>query len=247
MVAGMYVVAIVRLGTTIEAEAAALAAGLGTLAYSERVKLNVGVPAIVLESADRARAVGLAEELRGRGHDAVVCDTDEVVSSGEMPRLRHFRFEPGALVRVGEGSETAVPWGDIVALLRATHREVTTDVKVVSERKFAPGRAILTGGLSISKTKQREVETRTDTTEPVLYVFHRHGPPWLLAQYHANYSALGARVQPTALASFGATVEYLRAHASNARFDDRLLQRRTTIDDLDRLAHILAHSLAPAW
>ena len=173
---------------------------------------------------------------------------------------RHVRVDGAVLLDVAPGKGTFVvdtAHGRIEVLgtrflvegsaERTLTAVVRGEVKLVSERKFAPGRALLTGGLSMSKTKEREVERRSDTTEPVLYVFRRRGAPWLLGQYHANYSALGASLQPTAIANFAATVERLRALAPTAFSDDRLLQRRTTTDDLDLLAHILAHAHAAAW
>ncbi len=242
----MHVVAITRLATSVEQEAAALAASLAALPYTMELKLRVGLPAVVFETADEDRARALAAELRRRGHDALVCDTDDVVAANDMTPLRHFRFDAGALVLVASHGDAEVPWSDITALLRATHRTESKEVRTVTERKFNAGRAILTGGLSISKTTKREIETRTDDSEPVLYIFRRHGAPWLLGQYHANYGALGARLAPTAIANFLTTIERLRALATAARSDDRLMARRTTIADLDLLAHLLARTLAPA-
>jgi hypothetical protein len=59
-----YVVAIMALGTTVEAEAQALAADLGTTAYEGRLKLVAGVPAIVLATTDIDAAQLLVGKLK---------------------------------------------------------------------------------------------------------------------------------------------------------------------------------------
>lgn len=242
----MHVVAITRLHGSMEAEADALAADLGTLAYSARLTLRAGVPAVVLETADGDQAAALAARLRQRGHGALACDTADVAAARDLTLVRHFRFEPTALVVRTSAGDDALAWADITALVRATHRTEARDVKVVSERTFDAGRAILTGGLSMSKNVKREVVTRTDESEPVLYLFRRGGPPWLLGQYRANYDGLGAELQPTAIANFVTTVARLRARAPRAHVDDRLLARRTTTAELDLLAHLLVAGLAQA-
>src|SRR3954451_25225367 len=94
----MHVVALAEIATSIEAEAAALAADLGTTAYEERLKLAAGLPAIVLTSADPAGALEPLATLPARRHGAVACDAAEVVPSHAMVPLRRFTFEPDALV-----------------------------------------------------------------------------------------------------------------------------------------------------
>ena len=69
----MYVVAILELATSVEAEAAALAADLGSTAYEQRLHLVAGLPAVVLTTADPARGtVGAALGYPGGGPLVVV-------------------------------------------------------------------------------------------------------------------------------------------------------------------------------
>src|SRR6185436_643988 len=119
----MHVVAILELATSIDAEAVALAADLGTTAYEERLKLAGGLPAIVLLSAEAAPARALLTKIRGRGHGALAIDAAEVVPSTEMIVVRRFAFEPDALVLQGSGAR--MPYSDIVAIVRAVHRTRT--------------------------------------------------------------------------------------------------------------------------
>ncbi len=240
----MRVIAIARLGTPIEREAEALAADLGTLAYGERLKLSAGLPAIVLSTPDEARAESLLQNLRRRGHEAIACLASDVVPSGAMISLRRFRLDDDALV-ASDQAEERLPWNDISALLRATQRTRTQTVDVVKEKKFDLPRALATGGLIRNRTTKREVSTRSEVIEPVLYLFRRSGKtPFILREQGTHYGALGSQLEPTAPRNFKLTVDHLRARAPLATFDERLLTRKCSPQELDLLAHLLALSIA---
>src|SRR5207237_1120371 len=124
--------------------------------------------------------------------------------------------------------------------VRARHQGATEAIEVVREKKFDLGRAILTGGLIMRKTEKREVTSRTEASEQVLYLFRSsRGVPWLLREHDAHYDALGAAVAPTTSRNFATAVEQFRARAPHARFDDSLL-RRPKVADVDLYAHLIA-------
>ncbi len=231
-----HVVAILKLAAPIDVEAKALAADLGTTAYEMRLKLAAGLPAIVLATTDGATAAALAGKLRSRGHRAEHVHLADVVRATAMVQLRRFELAADALV----AGDAQLPWSDICAFVRARHHhrdETTTKVK---EKKFDATRAVLSGGLVTRKTHTRDVTTRTETTEQVLYVFRASDDtPWLLREHATNFAGLGAALAPTATQNFAVAVDQLRARAPHAAFDDTLV-RRPTIDDVDLYAHLVA-------
>lgn len=247
----MQVVAILELAGTIESAAAALAAALGTLAYEERLKLAAGLPAVVLMTPDAARAAALVDALAQKGQPAVTFASSEVVAASEMVTLKRFAIERDALV-ANVGDER-LPWARVTALVRATDRRRVESTNVVAEKKFDLGRTVMTGGLVRSRTTRREVTTRADDAEPVLYLFAGDGArPWLLREQGTHYEGLGDRLAPTAPANFLATVAEFRARAPHARYDERLVTRRrpaatapaspgklTSPHDLDLLAYLV--------
>jgi hypothetical protein len=238
---GVHVVAVTELATPIDRAAAAVAAALGTLPYEERLKLAVGLPAVVLQTADAERAAALAAALRAHGHRVLLRSSDEVVAASDMITLRRFAFDDDALVAAGE----QLPWDDVAVLVRAIDRRKRQSATVVAEKKLDLARAVITGGLVRSKTTRREVTTRVDESEPALYVFRASGgTPWILREQGTHYEALGARLSPTAAPNFVATVGELRARAPRARYDERLVTRRVPPDELDLLAHLVAWSLS---
>lgn len=235
-----HIVALTALASGIEDEAKALATELGITAYEARLKLGAGVPAIVLSTPDRTRADALGASLRTRGHVALVCRMSDVVPASAMTSLRRFQLEGDALV----ADEARLPWSDISALVRATHRRVTESTEKVKDKQLSIGRAIATGGLIMRKTVQRDVVTRSQDTESVLYIFRASGEPsWLLRERGTHFGGLGPRLTQLASQNFALTVAELRSRAGHARYDDRLLARKPPADEIDLFAHLIAWSL----
>jgi hypothetical protein len=231
-----YVVAIVALATTVEAEAKALAADLGTTAYEERLKLVAGFPAIVLATVDVDAARTLVGKLQTRKHRALLCRVSDVVRASKMVQMQNFQFDDEGL----ESGRERMPWADLSTLVRARHQRQVGTTKVVKQKKFDATRAVLTGGLVTHKTQKREVSSTTEDVEQVLYLFRASGnTPWILREHATNYSALGAVLTPTATRNFAIVVELLRKRAPHAVFDDSLI-RRPTIEDVDLYAHVVA-------
>ncbi len=222
----MHVVALTELATPIEAEAAALAADLGTTAYEERLKLVAGLPAIVLTSADPAPARALFEKIRARRHGALLCDAADVVPSGAMVPLRSFTFEPDALVAT-EVPGARLPYDDILGIFRASHQTRTETRTESTTKQFSAGRALLTGGLVLTKTVSREEKSLTEEREQVCYLFRAGGDtPWLLRERGTQYAGLGAELGPSSAQNFVATIARLRKLAPGAVYDERLMNPR---------------------
>jgi hypothetical protein len=282
----MHVVAIAELGAPIAEEAPALAADLGSSVYDERLNLNAGLPAVVLATADAARARTLLERLRGRGHGALACEAGALVSSERMVSMRRFRLEPDAIVEghdparpqpsaaeaspyrealdAGEERPPAhLPFASVSALLRASRLVRTEKPVEVKEKKFALGRAVVSGGLMMTKTVTRQETSVVEDREQLLYLFRRDGqPPWILYENGTHFSGLGGELAPSALANFFRTVERLRQLAPHAVYDERFLKLRRPPEraaraaaalptlagapegGMDLLAHLLARWIA---
>ena len=242
----MHLVAISEIREPVEATIGPLAAELGTTAYELRLVLNAGFPAVVLATAEETLARATFAAISRHGHTPVACNRRDVVPSARMTPLRDFRFaEDGIVARTGASDRLG--YGDIAVLLRATHRTTTESVEQVKERKLRPVMAIATGGLVLSKTTTRDVVTRTEDREQVLYLFRQSGEsPWLLRERSAHYGGLGAALRPTSLENFSTTVARLRESSPRAAYDERLVNSRpirgvaTGVEATDILAHLLA-------
>jgi hypothetical protein len=236
--ADRYIVAISALGCSVDDEARALAADLGTIAYEERQKLMPGLPAVVLTTTDAERARDVTAKLQSRRHRVLCCRAADVVSADAMISLRRFDMTDAGL----EAGADRLPWSDISILIHARHSHETEGVEVVKDKKFNLGRALVTGGLVMRKTVTREVATHKQDSEHVLYLFRASGTtPWLLREQGTHYSALGAALTPTSPRNFAIAVDEFRRRAKTARFDDSLVPRSPK--DVDLYAHLIAAAI----
>jgi hypothetical protein len=239
----MHIVAITRLGTTLDEEAKALAGDLGTLAYEQRLKLVAGIPAVVLSTPDDRRATALAAALQARGHDVIRCVATDVVATAAMVPLRRFRLDSDALVSTAQTTER-LAWGDIAVLVRGGQRTVVEARETVRKRQLSIGRTMLTGGLLTSKTTSTSVVSRAEDVESVLYLFPRTGGvPWILREQHAQFDVLGYALSPSSAQNFNLVVDMLQSRARAATFDDRLVTRKGPAAEVDLLAHLIASSI----
>jgi hypothetical protein len=231
----VHVVAIIKLGPPIEAEAAALAKDLDLTPYEARLMLNGGLPAIVYRTPDAQEAAKLVKSIRARGTAALSCDVATIVGADRMIPMRHFAFEPDALV-VTDRKEK-LPYADIVALLRATHRTRTETEAETKNKKFSMGRALLSGGLMLTKTVAKKERSVVSETEHVLYLFRASGAvPWILRERAANYAALGSELAPSSAQNFLTTIRRLRELAPEAAYDESLMAPRAVTGRVARTA-----------
>jgi hypothetical protein len=218
----MYAVAIAELSGAGE-DLRGLAADLGTTPYELKLVLNAGLPAVVSLTVDAAVAASAAQVIERHGHRAVSADRRSVTASSAMTAIVDVEFGPDSL-RAGNARGDRLPYADILALVRATHRSQETALREEKERKFRPGMALATGGLVLSKTTTRQVATHTDHREQVLYLFSSaENTPWILRERTARYAGLGPDLAPSSLQNLETSVQRLRQRAPSALYDQRLL------------------------
>jgi len=250
--AGAHLVAILSLSGSVDAAVPALAEALQTAAYDLRLTLAAGFPAVVLVTPEAERALEVARLLRARGHRVALADRTAITPSARMTELRDFQLEPSALRATANGADR-LPFSDISALIQAAHKKTRVTTEEVKERSFRPGMALVTGGIVLSKTTTKEVTSRVEERQQVLYIFRRSSaPPWILRERSARYGGLGADLRPTSLDNFATTTRRLRELAPDAGYDDRLLAPRALrglaegVEAVDLLAHLLATDIAEA-
>ena len=258
----VFVVALTELKGSLDDEASALARDLGSTAYDARLLLAPGLPAVLRRTLEREPALELLSKVRGRGHGAVACDLSAVASSDTMTSMRRFRLGETEIT-LDDDPEAHLPYADVVALVPAVHRSRTDTATVSRETKLSVGRALMTSGLSMTKTVTKQAHASTEAREGVLYVFRRGGAgPWLLREHGGVWAGHGRPLAPSESENFRIAVSRLRELATGAAFDDRLVTRRaperaalsggnsnTTVktsseSGVDLLAHLLAMWLA---
>jgi len=245
----VFVVAVTDLhGHPVDAVLAPLAAELGSTAYEVRLTLNAGLPAVLLATTDAARASAVEAAVRRHGLAGFAFDRRTLTPSARMTALRDFGLGPDG-VSPSASSAERLPYADLRAIVRASHRTTTETTAEVKTKKLDLGRAVMTGGLVTSRTTTKEVVSRTEDRQQVLYLFRFSGAPWILRERDARYQGLGKDLGPTSVANFTTTIRRLRELAPAALHDERLMTPRPVrgvadgIDAADLLAHLVA--LAP--
>ncbi len=119
--------------------------------------------------------------------------------------------------------EEPLRYDDILALIRATHKTRTDTRAEVTQKKMSVGRALMTGGVMMTKSVKSEERSTSTDREQVLYIFRSSGEtPWILRERATSYAALGAAAAPSSFQNFMTTIARLRASAPSAVFDERL-------------------------
>jgi hypothetical protein len=237
----MRVLALLKVASP-DAESVALAADLGITPYEAGQLVRGHLPSIVLKTADVTKVEHLLAKLRARGNEAIACDASTVAEASAMHEFRGFRFEADALVSLNQnGTSERLPWEDVTTIIRATLRVADVSVETTRERKFDLGRAVLTQGLSVSKTVTKQSVQEIEKREPVIYLFRRSGPPWTTGESRARYDGLGADLKPGRLENFNVLVKKLRERLPQVPYDERLVHVRS--GSVELLAHLVSLSL----
>jgi hypothetical protein len=120
-----------------------------------------------------------------------------------------------------------MPYGDVLALVRGRTTHVDQLSTSTRDKRFSLGRALMTGGLVLSKTTTKHTQTLHDDSEQVLYLIRRDGrEPMILRERRLRHDGLGADIRPTAGENFSQVVSMLRARAPRALYDDRMVAQR---------------------
>ena len=224
----MYIVAIDDLGEDREGIARALSGALGTIFYDALIRVRVPGkgPLIVAAYAEKNIALEKMEKLRAAGFRTLVLGQDEVETDGQSTIVRKFLFGDGELeIEARTGDAVRIEYDLIDTIIRGTRIVQTTETETVKEQKFAAGRAILTGGLMITKSVKVTQQSGTEVREGFIYLYPGNRRPLVILESALLYDSLGPALQPTRAANFVFVLEELKRRCPGAVYDDRLLNK----------------------
>ncbi len=202
-------------------DVARIARALGLAAADVAHRVAGVLPRAILSCADEGAVLAQARALLEVGAlafavepSAAPLDEDRAIARAVAPSEAGLGFDD-------RGGRHVVPWEAVSLVLGGVRASESTETITTKERKFSLGRAVLTSGLSMSKTTEK-TETKTHVArESFLLVARGDGEPdVMLYERRLDYAGLG-RVEPSSLANFRTLGERIRARAPHARFDDR--------------------------
>jgi len=201
---------------------AAAASGLSAADLGNRLRGTL--PRVLLSDADGEHLRAVAAELEPLGFVTAVCDARAAPTDAERVLARGLRLAADGFTAIDAGGdEHECPWHAIEGIQRGVR--VTTDVKkeTKTETKLDVGRALLSGGLILTRTEKKVTERKTESAEPFVLVQRGDGEPdVMLYERRIDYRFLGRDMQPSSRGNLEIVVQRLRAGAPRAPFDDRV-------------------------
>jgi len=224
----MHILAIDHLGEDRDALSLALAQALGITLYEARARIaGTGKgPVIIASFGDKYDADKRAEQLRAAGISPLILSQAEIETDETRTTARTFVLADAELVigtRTGE--EVRMAYSGITLIIRGTRITHTTRTETEKSTKLAPGRAILSGGLMLTKSVKVTSTTSTDVRDGFFHLYGATLPPIAFLESGVLYDSLGPALKPTRTANFLHLLGELRQRCTAALFDDRLLTR----------------------
>ena len=222
------IIAIYNLPEKKETLAETLAVAMNSTVYEAlaRLKAPGRGPLVVGTSAALGQAEETVTRLRASGFHGVLLKDEDVEGEADRFAVRRFKLNSDGLnVESGPGKSLNVDYGSIRLILRGTSIAQTTLTETVKEKKFDPGMALLTGGLKMTKTTEKIVESTTQAREGFFNLYAEKQQTLVFREGGLVYDSLGPALQPTRQANFSYLIKELRRLSPEAVYDDRLLSR----------------------
>jgi hypothetical protein len=199
------------------------AAAVAGLAVPDAARLLAGILPRVLVRAT-SEGARLVAELEAAGFVAFAVEESAVTTDAQRVVARNLELAGQGVVAVdGRGQRHTCPASAFGTLLRGVRFVETTEVEKTTQRKLSLGKALITGGLAVTKKVETTSERTISAKEAFLLLQRSDGlPEILLCERRLNYQCLGPDLQPSALGNLIALLARLRAMAPQAALDDRI-------------------------
>lgn len=217
------IVAIDRVPSEPTARAAAASATGLALADLNR-RLAGTLPRILLPGAGDDQALSVAAALEGLGFGVFTFDASVVPNDQQRIVARRIEMTGDALIAFdAQQNEHSCPGRNIALVQRGNRTTSTSETVKSTDRQLSIGRAVMSGGLVLSKKVEKTTVKNTETTEAFLLVERDDDQPdIMLYERRIDYRFLGAAMQPASRANLEQVWTRLGAMAGGGRTDDRL-------------------------
>lgn len=219
----MQLVATVRPAQDVDAAVSTLVTAAGMTAAEARMRLAPEPPAL-LARLPAGRAGPLTEALGRAGLVALAIDED-VPAEGDRLSARSFVLDDAdAHFTARSGQTLTIGWAAVRLVLRGLRVARTTTEQTETTRRLSVGRAVLTGGLVMTRKTTSTRQAAREDSEQFVLVHGDGGERIILAEGTVEFSGLGPLLQPSRTANIGVIAQELRRRAPGAFHDDRLVR-----------------------
>lgn len=199
------------------------AAAVTGLAAADVSRLLAGtLPRILVRAAREGGRI--AAELGAAGFVAFASDESEVPSDEGRIVARGLELSGDGFVALdGSGRRHACPAAALGAFLRGVRILETSEAVKSVERKLDLGKAVLTGGLLVTRKVETTSARTTSEKESFVLVQRKDGlPDIMLRERRLNYQCLDRDLQPSTHRNLLTLTARLRALAPEVPLDDRI-------------------------
>lgn len=224
----MHVVAIHSIKQDKETLASSLAAILKVTIYEALTRLRApgNGPLTVAILAEKERAEQLSEQLHSAGFKALVLTDGEIKATSCAWIVRRFRLgEHELYVGKERGGDLDISFQDIDLILRGMRISHGTTTETVKDRSMDLGRAVLSGGMMITKTTKTIRDIKTEAREQFINLYAGDAPTIVFRENTLDYNSLGSALKPSRSDNFTYIVTELRRCCMGAKYDKRLMNR----------------------
>jgi hypothetical protein len=206
------------------------------------------LPRVLFPGLPDDEAKRIEGSLERLGFGVLAFDVAAVPGDSERVVARKIELVPGALLATdAQGNQHRCPGADIATLQRGARVSTTSQTVKTSERQIDVGRAVLSGGLLLTKKVEKTTVKTTESTDFFLLIQRAGGEPDLmLYERRLDYRALGAEMQPSSRANLELIWTRLKGLAP-AAVDDRVGRPgfvkglpATSADPLDLALYLVA-------
>jgi hypothetical protein len=224
----MHIVAIHSIKQDKETLASSLAAILKVTTYEALTRLRApgNGPLTVAILAEKERAEQLSEQLHLAGFKALVLTDGEIKAASCAWIVRRFRLGEHELhVEREKGGDLDISFQDVDLILRGIRISLGTTKETVKDRSMDLGRAVLSGGMMITKTTKTIREITTEAREQFVNLYSGDAPTIVFRETALDYNSLGSALMLSRSDNFTYIVTELRRCCMGAKYDERLMNR----------------------
>jgi hypothetical protein len=202
------------------------AAALGLALADINQRLAGTLPRVLLVESAPSRIPGHVAALVSLGWQVVTLDPALVADDSQRTVARRIELHDDALVALdAQGTAHRCPLGTIALMQKGLRREQTHREVKVSERHLDVKKALLTGGLLLTKKVER-TDVKTTTIEEAFILVERNDgePDIMFYEKRLDYRGLGPSMNASSRVNFEDLWRRLRALIPRAPADERTLR-----------------------
>jgi hypothetical protein len=195
----------------------------GLAAADVRSRLAGPLPRVLHIDADPERARQTADDLEDLGFVILVCDPRAAPGDDDRLVTRGLRLSNQRLwVTDGAGAEEEVALESLALIQRGIRATTLTEVTKKAERRLDLTRALLTGGLLLTKKVDTKSIKTTTSREGFLLLHRNNGErDVIIYERRIDYRFLEGSLSPSSAGNFDRLITRLRQAAPHVPYDDR--------------------------